>query len=64
MAHSGEDEPKYSSFWDCTLHLKWTFPDLASESRASPTCPWPPPLPNEYIIIVAPAYVQVSVILK
>ncbi len=64
MAHVGEDEPKYSSFWDCALHLKWTFPDLASESRASPTSPTLPPLPNEYISRVAPAYVQVNVVLK
>lgn len=60
MAHSGKDEPKYSSFWDCALHLKWTFPDLASESRASAL----PPLLNEYIIRVTPAYVQVNVLLK
>lgn len=60
MAHSGEDEPKYSSFWDCALHLKWTFPDLASESRDSNL----PPLLNEYVIRVTPAYVQVNVLLK
>lgn len=58
MAHIGEDEPKYSSFWDCALHLKWTFPDLASESRASP------PPQNEYISRVTPTYVQVNVMLK
>lgn len=47
MAHSTEDQPKYSSFWDYVLHLKWTFPDLACEQKALPTSPT---LPNEFII--------------
>lgn len=59
MAHSGEDEPKYSSFWNCALHLKLTFPDLARESGASSTT-----LPNERIIRATRARVQVNVTLK
>lgn len=63
MARSGEDEPKYSSFWDCALHLKWTFADLASERRASsPRASLPSQM--NILLEVAPAYVQVSVMLK
>lgn len=63
MTHSGEDEPKYSSPLGCVFHLKWTFPDLDGEPRASPSSS-NLPSPNEYIIRVAPPYEQVNVMLK